>query len=249
MVAHRTNSHVFALYYAIDKKTVHDNRLRITSTELIHRMHRVLRLAIGDTCILFDRYAWAEVTIVAVDRTSILCTIIAWHDTKAWHPKITFLLPLLKRESLGDALYNLVQAGVQEIQLIETEKTHHTFGAKEMERFERIIIAAAEQSKNFAFPNLKAPISWSDALLLMQKTTSYVGDPLGKPIIDTVCKFQIRPDHCLLLVGPEGDFTTQEWEQLTAAHVVPLQLTPTILKAETAAFYLAALFRSLFLRQ
>ena len=244
----RINTHLFALYY-LGKKITHHNLLVITDTDLIHRMHRVLRLEVGDTCILFDRTTWMEVTLTALARATITCTVIAQHDIKPWYPKIRFLLPVLKREALATAIYNLVEAGVQEIQLIQPQKVHRTFGGtKELERLERIAIAAAEQSKNFAVPDIKEPISWEEALILLQKTTSYVGDPTGIPIFDSLGERRKLPDLCTLLVGPEGDFTPREYAELKEAHVISLQLTPTILRAEMAAFYLAALFRSFFVQ-
>ncbi len=248
MNGNRINTHLFALYYS-GKKLTHHDLLVITDTDLIHRIERVLRLSVGDACILFDRTTWKEVTITALTRTTITCTVVAQHDIKPWYPKIRFFLPVLKRESLATAVYNLVESGVQEIQLIKTEKVQRAFGStKELERLERIAIAAAEQSKNFALPDIKEPISWAEALILMQKTISYVGDPMGMPIFDSLHGLQKWPDSCILVVGPEGDFTAREYAALKEAGVIPLQLTPTILRAETAAFYLAALFRSFFVR-
>ncbi len=242
----RINTHTFALYYPLPSLT-EEKTIVITDTDLLHRISRILRLTVGDRCILFDRTRWIEMAIMASTRTAMKGTIITTHEIQPWRPAIRFLLPLLKREALVTAIYNLVQAGVQEIQLLETAKVHHTFGGtKELERLERVAIAAAEQSKNFAFPSLKGPLSWRETLELLRSTTSYVGDCAGIPLKSVLAGLEQRSaDSYTLLVGPEGDFTPEEYRGLKESGVQPVQLTPTILKAETAAFYLAALFRSL----
>lgn len=240
MDKNKANTHLFALYY--QATSTYNAQFVITDDQLVHRISRVLRLAQGDACIFFDRTSWISCTITQITRTTVAGTINAKHTVQSWHPKITFFLPVLKRDALATAVYDLVQAGVQEIQLLRTQKAQHAFGTQELQRLERIIIAAAEQSKNFAFPAIQEPISWSQALLLLQKNRSYVGDPTGMPIFTALGTE--RHNAYNLLVGPEGDFTLEESAQLQKAGVMPVRLTPTILKAETAAFYLAALWRS-----
>ena len=50
----------------------------------------------------------------------------------------------------------------------------------------------------------------------------------------------------LLAVGPEADFSASEQKLLRENGFEPIELGPTILRAETAAFYLFASFRSVF---
>ncbi len=117
-----------------------------------------------------------------------------------------------------------------------------------MERLERVAIAAAEQSKNFALPIIQLPIAWQESLARLQQHTSYVGDPQGIPSALFFKEKQHRVDAYNLIIGPEGDFTPDEYKQLKDGGVIALQLTPTILRAEMAAFYIAALVRSFFMR-
>lgn len=239
-------AHVFALYYPFLHEYQKENSLSLRDADVIHRITRVLRLTEGDTLILFDRSMHAEFIITTITRHTITGALKTKHKNKSWRYSITFFLPILKRESLAMAVYNLVEAGVQEIQLIYTQKTQRTFGGiKEKERLERVVIAAAEQSKNFLFPQLKDPISFLDAIKTVHNTSAYVGDPAGKPVIDILADKERLVDHCALFVGPEGDFSPDEWVLLKKSNMVHVQLTPTILRAEMAAFYLAALFRSM----
>lgn len=242
----KNTHHIFALYYPALHIPKQEKEIILNDADLVHRLTRVLRLTIGDHFFVFDRFINAQLIIKKIDRHTVICQMKEIKDNTKWQPSIIFLLPILKREALNAAVYSLVEAGVNEIQLIQTEKGQRKFGiTKEMKRLERIIIAAAEQSKNFAFPQLKEPVSFMQALKSVH-SMCYVGDPAGQSAIAYLCKQEIP--QCTLIVGPEGDFSTKEKMALKKKEVIPLQLTPTILRAESAVFYLASLFRSAFLK-
>lgn len=46
-----------------------------------------------------------------------------------------------------------------------------------------------------------------------------------------------KPSTCAFWVGPEGDFTPAEMEQILASGVLPVTLGPLVLRSETAALY------------
>jgi 16S rRNA (uracil1498-N3)-methyltransferase len=54
------------------------------------------------------------------------------------------------------------------------------------------------------------------------------------------------PQHIILAVGPEGDFTQNEYNLLKDLHFTPVSLGPNILRSETAAISALALARILF---
>ncbi len=63
------------------------------------------------------------------------------------------LLPLLKKIALEEALYACVELGAHSVQLVITNKSQHTWvDLKKWCACNEFMIAAAEQSKNFAFP-------------------------------------------------------------------------------------------------
>lgn len=242
------NTHVFALFYPSFHISAQDAEINITDASMVHRITRVLRLSVGDKCIIFDRFIHANLTIQAIGPRAVVCTVVSARENKQWCPRLTFFLPILRRDALASALYSLVEAGVNDIQLIVTAKVQRKFGdQKEIKRLERIIVAAAEQSKNFAFPYLHEPISFDRAVAKLQTSQSYVAMPTGNAIFPYMSTSLKQAREFMLLVGPEGDFSSKEQSLLHKSGIVPLRLTPTILRAESAAFYLAALFRSAFI--
>ena len=245
--------HEFALFVEslsllIQGKSSGDT-LVLVDEKLIHRIINVLRLKVEDACILFDRRAQVCVIITATGKKQISVTIDAIQATVALEPTITFLLPLLKRDDYESALYALTEVGVNTIQLVFTQKTaHHWAGNRDSERAERILISAAEQSKNFAYPCIKEPILLEAALeKYNQAHLKIFFDPKGKKLFDVMHSVHdSRAKDILLLVGPEGDLHLEEKRMVQEKGFLFCTLTPTVMRAVQAATLGAGFFRSLF---
>ncbi len=252
-IAHK-DKHEFALYteslsLLLQQKGSGDI-LILSDETLVHRMMNVLRLCSNDQCILFDRDTYINVTInTFVGKKQVQIAIHSIYSTVILQPHITFLLPMFKREDYEAALYSLTEIGANNIQLIYTQKTGNKWsGERDKDRSQRIMIAAAEQSKNFAYPMFHEPISLQDAL---KKYNSYESklffDPQGKPFFDVAQGLRDQqPAHIVLLVGPEGDLTLEEKETVRAHNFIFCALTPTIMRAVQATGLAAGFIRSLF---
>ena len=245
--------HEFALFVeslsVLVCKSGSGSNVTLSDEKLLHRMVNVLRLRIDDQCVLFDRHIHASVTIVAfVGKKQVSVTVQSVQKTVFLQPTITFLLPLLKREDYESALYALAEVGVSTIQLVFTQKTaHHWAGAKDSDRAQRILIGAAEQSKNFAYPELKEPMSLEAALKKYSAVcTKVFFDPEGQPLFDVMQKLHSnRADDVLLLVGPEGDLNLEEKKMVQVNDFIFCALTPTIVRAVQAAALGAGFVRSI----
>jgi 16S rRNA (uracil1498-N3)-methyltransferase len=244
--------HEFALFVENLSSMVQsvDNGFILSDEKLIHRMTHVLRLQSGDRCIFFDKYIHADVIIDAIEKKRISCVI---QDTKkniSLQPQITFLLPVLKRDDYEAALYSMAEMGVSTIQLVFTHKTAHQWiEGKDRERAQRILIGAAEQSKNFMYPELKEPIALEAALQKYDATAVKIFfDPQGKAFFDVVQQVMqtkvVR--QVVLLIGPEGDLTGEEKKKVRVADFTFCALTPTVVRAVQAATLGAGFIRSLF---
>jgi 16S rRNA (uracil1498-N3)-methyltransferase len=247
------NRHEFALYQealtASLSKTNVGKQLVLTDQESMHRITRVLRLQEGEQLMLFDRHHNVLVELGATNGKKELIThIVAINPNKQLEPHITFFLPLLKRDACDSALYSLVETGVNTIQLVITEKTQRTLTPHEVSRAERTMLSAAEQSKNFNVPTLLPPISFAQCVQLLQKETGLkvFFDPEGIPLIEQIDSARKKkPNRLSLMIGPEGDLSPAEKQQLQEAGVTLCALTPTILRACQAAALSSAIFRSI----
>ena len=147
-------SHQFAFYgpdHALLKQEL-GVVITVKDEELVHRVVRVVKLKIDEKFIVFDRGRYALVKLVSCLKHEIKVCVISCHENKILEPKISFLLPLLKKEALEEAIYSLAEVGINDVLLISTEKSRKSLTEKEMQRLQKIVISAAEQSKHYAFP-------------------------------------------------------------------------------------------------
>ncbi len=248
----QTTKHEFALFWQGKKSLVESIRIRtfsIDDTILFHRIITVLRAKKDDEFTLFDQAVYCIVKIIAVEKKCIQVLVLTSHVNNPIKPSVTFLLPLLKRDALHEAMYSLTEVGCTTIQLITTKKIHGSWHQeREIEKLQKIVIAAAEQSKNFNFPEILSPINLETALKQSKNdTTKIFFDPTGVScetyFKNSTSKEAINPSY-VLLIGPEGDLTQEEKDLVAAAHFTSVKLTQTILRAQQAATLGAGIVRS-----
>lgn len=236
----------FSQDITIQQKT---NELTITDAQIIHRITHVLRLAQDESLIIFDRKQHALCTIKAITKKNCVVSLVSRQKNITFAPSITFLLPLLKREALETVMYSLVELGVTTIQLIKTAKTQRSWaGQAEYDRLQKIMIAAAEQSKNYALPELHAPCSLEQAIQQVPSSAiKLYADPEGIPLREFAEKLTAQQDAPLtLMIGPEGDLNAQEKAELLAHNFIFCALTPTVLRSVQAGALFAGIMRSLY---
>lgn len=238
---HRGQAHEFALYVqALTSDIKKDDLFTLDNSELVHRISRVLRLDVNDKLILFDKQRHYLVSIEGISKHAIQVRVIAGavHETFSSH--ITLLLPLIKRESLEQAVYSAVELGVNHIQLIITQKVQRTWQEKELMRLENIMIAAAEQSKNFLVPTIAKPVPLHTIPLTGDV---FFFDAQGMPYAQILANVSCNKMYTII-VGPEGDLTEAEKFHLQQQQVSFVCLTPTILRVQQAVALAIGILRS-----
>ncbi|MEX0672106.1 MAG: RsmE family RNA methyltransferase [Candidatus Babeliales bacterium] len=239
--------HLFTFYYSHIASLKVGNVAEIVDSDVVHRLIHIVRIAQDDTIILFDRTIHAVVQIKAISKRAIHILVVSSEPTINKQIPLIFLLPVLKKEALSDAVYALCELGVSLIQLITTQKTRPWGGKKELERLQRVIYAAAEQSKNFSFPMIDEPISLDVAVAARSnKEFLIVADPDGHAMVDVMKDLQdSNPAAIVVTVGPEGAFTEQELALLQVTQFHTMKLTETILRASQAAALLSGIIRTI----
>ena len=245
--------HEFALFYRQLSKAVAGSKAAtvpciINDADTVHRMVHVLRLSSGQQCVLFDQVQHGVFTVLTANKKAVTGTINAITDNDLLVPSITYCLPLLKRDALDQSLYALTEMGINTIQLVDTQKISRGWTQKEFERCQRVIIAAAEQSKHFSYPNLLPPISFDQMLTnyMSLSTTKIFCDRDGVPLLQCIERVHAqKPAHIIIMAGPESDLTPCEKQELKDQGVTFCALTPTILRAYQAITLSAGIFRSI----
>lgn len=241
----KNEKHEFAFFSDEVTRLVKEGKeYALTEKELVHRLGTIVRVRPGETIVLFNTQEHAQGEIVACSKKDITVRVIARKKNKIITPAITWLLPLLERDDFEQALYALTAMGAAEIIPVITEKSRRSWGTeKELERAQRIMIAAAEQSKQFCLPSIVKAVPLTDVVGLQGIKIFF--DAQGAPAFDVVQKLHtklIEPLVCC--VGPEGDLTNVEKELMRKNDFMLCALTPTILKASAAVEVGMGLLRS-----
>ena len=256
-------SHEFALYSKEFSQAVREKKTQLTlaDTTLLHRLQHVLRVSKGATVVLFDDLFHASCTIVDYPKNKALVTIGKLTKNILVLPKLTVILPLLKREALDELMYACRELGVSHIYFVSTDKSsRHSLSFSERERLERVSIAAAEQSKNFSpcvilneLPHsLKDnPLPTLTELLEAHKDTSeftqalkLYADPEGYLWQQIITATSTDGKEFVICVGPEGDMSDREKLALREHGFTFCQLGSTILRVQQAATLLIGIVRT-----
>lgn len=103
-----------------------------------------------------------------------------------------------------------------------------------VDRLEKIMISALKQSQQFWLPKLNYLTSFEDILktkFMGQKFIAYV-DFENETTLKSAYQ---RDNDCVVLIGPEGDFSRQEVQSAISAGFTPISLGANRLRTETAA--------------
>lgn len=103
-----------------------------------------------------------------------------------------------------------------------------------LKRFERVLQSAMKQSLRLYLPQLEEPVSFSKFIGQTHENQKYIAHCAEDKRI--LFKHEITPKHPItLLIGPEGDFSSQEIDQALQHNFTPVSLGPNRLRTETAA--------------
>lgn len=245
--------HLFALFstHFWDTHRHDSDHVIIDDVDLLHRLSKVLRCQAGDSYIIFDQQHHGQISIMYMTKKNITASVAWIKINSVRSKKITFLLPLLKKDALESAIDSLAQLGVDTIQLIVTAKSRLSLmQPKELARLQAIMIAACEQSKNYQMTQLLPPVPLADVLnngsQPNNKNSSFdqsiVFDVEGQSFFNIHASVKSSKNICLL-IGPEGGLLPDELQLAIQANFKSCALTDTTLRAVQAVAISAALFR------
>lgn len=205
---------------------------------------RVLRLGVDDQITLFngDGQEFAA-TIREARKRAVMVEVGAPSPGRPTpRPPVHLAIGLLKSDRFSWVVQKATELGVARIIPLETERTVVSLTASRAEqrrdRWFRIAVEAAEQSGRVTVPEIAEPMDLRALLAASQRLPMLLcwEDEPAQPLAAAVPAGD-RP--LVVIIGPEGGFTSAEVAEAVTAGVQPVSLGPLILRSETAA--LAAL--------
>jgi 16S rRNA (uracil1498-N3)-methyltransferase len=205
-----------------------------------HQLRKVLRLAAGDTVLVFDGVSRHDRIVKLVDHRQ---GRIVGERGQAAEPRTRLVVypALLQRDKFEPVLQKLTELGVAAIAPVLTVRglVREPPDDHRQSRWRSILREAAEQCGRGVVPALLLAVPFSQAIASAEGTLvmAYEGER-RRTLSDALADVQSRVS---LFVGPEGGYDPTEAEQAAQAGARLVTLGPRILRTETASPVLAAL--------
>ena len=195
-----------------------------------HYLYKVMRINKGQSFSLFNENGEWEAKIKEINKGIIEFSVIKKLRPSSNEKEIWLAFSPIKLNYLNLMIQKATELGVTKFIPILTERT--IVRKLNEKRLNKIIIEASEQSNRLKVPKLERITKLNDFLKLNQNTNILFGDLNSD---NTKINFKSADPICIL-IGPEGDFTIKERENiLNLKKLIPLKISKNILRSETAA--------------
>ena len=195
-----------------------------------HYLLKVMRLNIGQSFSLFNQSGEWESEIKEINKGIVEFLVIKKLRSANNEKEIWLAFSPIKLNYLNLMIQKATELGVTKFIPILTERT--IVRKLNDKRLNKIIIEASEQSNRLKVPKLEKILKLNEFLKLNQNTNIIFGD-LNTD--NSKINFKSSDPLCIL-IGPEGDFTVKERENiLKLKKLIPLKINQNILRSETAA--------------
>jgi 16S rRNA (uracil1498-N3)-methyltransferase len=206
---------------------------------------RVLRLGLGDACIVFNGDgADYEARLVSLGKRGAEVEVMARHALDNESPlRITLAQAIARGEKMDWVLQKATELGVAAVVPLQTERTEVKLDAERSEKrsahWRGVVIAACEQCGRARVPTIAAPVALRDWLAGSAAPGWYL-DPDAESGLR-----ELPPGELTLVIGPEGGLGERDLAALRAAGFRGLRLGPRILRTETAGVAALAALQAL----
>ena len=195
-----------------------------------HYVSKVMRIKVSEVFSLFNSSGEWEAKILSISKN-----IVEFHITKKLKQKesskeLWLAFSPIKSNYSNFMIQKATELGVTKFLPIIFDRT--IVRKINKKRFEKVIIEAVEQSNRINIPSIEEPRSLID--FLKNKEIDLVFADLNSQNKELNLKKLTNNPTCVI-IGPEGDFSEKEREQILAyKSVQPIKISDNILRVETA---------------
>ncbi|MEP7196012.1 MAG: RsmE family RNA methyltransferase [Saprospiraceae bacterium] len=211
-----------------------ENRLIISLANEIKHCVQVTRHRIGEVALItdFKGSIWKG-TIKTIDNTFIELSFIDVYSQEPESAKLTLAVSLTQNNDRFEwFLEKATETGIDKVIPMITDRTENRKDKRE--RWEKIIYASAKQCLRARLPILDPITSFNNVLKTTSTEQRYICHCENTNLLFLGKAYEPSKD-CLILIGPEGDFSAQEIEQARLGGFVEVSLGQERLRVETAA--------------
>lgn len=218
--------------------------------ERAHYLGRVLRLQEGAALTVFNgEDGEFAATVSGISKSSVMVDVENYLETATESPLRLHLVQGISRgERMDYVVQKATELGVKRISPVFAAhgvvRLDAVRTARRRDHWQRVAESACEQSGRIRPPLIDQPVSLND--WFGAKTSDADIDLILLPRAATALT-SLKPPRTkvCLLIGPEGGFSHDEYEDALAAGIKAVSLGPRILRTETAAAAAIAVVQSM----
>ncbi len=209
------------------------------------------RLGAGDAIVLFDGVGTVATASLRGTRDrsgDVEARVDSIETHEAIAPRLEIATALPKGDRLSTLLDMATQAGVDHVIPLRCEWGVVKPREAPPDRWQRIVVEAAKQSRRAWLPTFGPPMNVSEASAAREGLQVLIAHPGGASISE-VCGVlgnaagnpaRNAAGTIRVLIGPEGGFSEAELDAAEASGATRVSLSPHVLRVETAAVVAAA---------
>jgi 16S rRNA (uracil1498-N3)-methyltransferase len=222
---------------------IQDNRALLLGDEARH-CSKVLRKRVGDNVMFTDgKGFFYKGQIVNADKNNCEISILEKEKAEELPYKLSIAISPVKNPARFEwFVEKAVEIGIDSIIPLICKRTEKK--NIKTARIENIIISASKQSLKAKFPVLKQPVAFNDFLESINPRNTFLAH-LDKDAV-YLGKIASHGDEIVLLIGPEGDFTTEEISKALGIGIRTVTLGSTRLRTETAGVVVCQLINTVY---
>lgn len=212
---------------------------------------RVLRLAAGDACVVFDgRGAEFDAVVTLAAKREVRVRVGAARAVANESPlRLVLLQGIARGEKMDLVLQKATELGVHAVHPVFAQRSEVRLdperAARRVAHWRGVVVAACEQSGRATVPHVTDPVPLAAAFAALPAGgLRLLLDPFAQASLSTVEVDASAP--LVLAIGPEGGWSPLDRDLLAAAGFTGLRLGPRVLRTETAGLAAIAALQARF---
>jgi 16S rRNA (uracil1498-N3)-methyltransferase len=214
-----------------------DGRRALVSGERAHHLGVVLRAQAGQLYELSDGLRVCLGRIERVARDNVEFALLEELPAEEPRLQVVLLLSVVKFDAFEWAIEKATELGVAEIVPLaaaRSEKALIAAAEKRSERWRKIVLEAAQQSRRVRLPVLQ-PVARPETAFAArgERLGIFLSERAEAPALRVALRDRVASE-AVLAIGPEGGWTDEERELALKAGFLEASLGRLILRTETA---------------
>jgi len=215
-----------------------------------HHCVRVLRAKLGDSVEVFDGCGGcAKGEISNLSKQEVEVTLIGEKQIEPPLQGIELIQTIPKGGNMEWIIQKAVELGVQTLVPVITEHSvvKHEQSSKKLEKWQRVALEACKQCGQNYLPTIQPVQKLSN---WMKDSRDFTGvevvaalDERSEPLRDVLTTRVNELDSIRVLIGPEGDFSIDEYNYFYSEKMEFASLGELVLRVETATLYCISAIR------